>query len=159
MHSTPDLCDQYPHLVRVVEPIFSNYGGRERFWGPIVTVKCFEDNSKVKQLLGTPGLGRVLVVDAGGSMRRACLGDMLAEQGVANGWSGILMYGCIRDVDEIMALDIGVQALGVHPMKTDKKDIGEIDVAVTFAGVTFNPGDYCYADNNGIIVSSQPLEG
>ena len=159
MHSIPDLCDQYPHLVRVVEPIFSNYGGRERFWGPIVTVKCFEDNSKVKQLLGTPGLGRVLVVDAGGSMRRACLGDMLAEQGVANGWSGILMYGCIRDVDDIMALDIGVQALGVHPMKTDKKDIGEIDVAVTFAGVTFNPGDYCYADNNGIIVSSQPLEG
>jgi len=159
MHSTPDLCDQYPHLVRVVEPIFSNYGGRERFWGPIVTVKCFEDNSKVKQLLGTPGLGRVLVVDAGGSMRRACLGDMLAEQGVRNGWSGILMYGCIRDVDDIMALDIGVQALGVHPMKTDKKDIGEIDVAVTFAGVTFNPGDYCYADNNGIIVSSQPLEG
>lgn len=159
MHSTPDLCDQYPHLIRVVEPIFSNYGGRERFWGPIVTVKCFEDNSKVKQLLGTPGLGRVLVVDAGGSMRRACLGDMLAEQGVANGWSGILMYGCIRDVDDIMALDIGVQALGVHPMKTDKKDIGEIDVAVTFAGVTFNPGDYCYADNNGIIVSSQPLEG
>ena len=68
MHSTPDLCDQYPHLVRVVEPIFSNYGGRERFWGPIVTVKCFEDNSKVKKLLGTPGLGRVLVVDAGGSM-------------------------------------------------------------------------------------------
>ncbi len=159
MHSTPDLCDQYPHLVRVVEPIFSNYGGRERFWGPIVTVKCFEDNSKVKKLLGTPGLARVLVVDAGGSMRRACLGDMLAEQGVANGWSGILMYGCIRDVDDIMALDIGVQALGVHPMKTDKKDIGEIDVAVTFAGVTFNPGDYCYADNNGIIVSSQPLEG
>ena len=159
MHSTPDLCDQYPHLVRVVEPIFSNYGGRERFWGPIVTVKCFEDNSKVKKLLGTPGLGRVLVVDAGGSMRRACLGDMLAEHGVANGWSGILMYGCIRDVDDIMALDIGVQALGVHPMKTDKKDIGEIDVAVTFAGVTFNPGDYCYADNNGIIVSSQPLEG
>jgi len=159
MHSTPDLCDQYPHLVRVVEPIFSNYGGRERFWGPIVTVKCFEDNSKVKQLLGTPGLGRVLVVDAGGSMRRACLGDMLAEQGVGNGWSGILIYGCIRDVDDIMALDIGVQALGVHPMKTDKKDIGEIDVAVTFAGVTFNPGDYCYADNNGIIVSSQPLEG
>ena len=159
MHSTPDLCDQYPHLVRVVEPIFSNYGGRERFWGPIVTVKCFEDNSKVKKLPGTPGLGRVLVVDAGGSMRRACLGDMLAEQGVANGWSGILMYGCIRDVDDIMALDIGVQALGVHPMKTDKKDIGEIDVAVTFAGVTFNPGDYCYADNNGIIVSSQPLEG
>ena len=159
MHSTPDLCDQYPHLVRVVEPIFSNYGGRERFWGPIVTVKCFADNSKVKKLLGTPGLGRVLVVDAGGSMRRACLGDMLAEQGVANGWSGILMYGCIRDVDDIMALDIGVQALGVHPMKTDKKDIGEIDVAVTFAGVTFNPGDYCYADNNGIIVSSQPLEG
>jgi regulator of ribonuclease activity A len=122
-----------------------------------VTVKCFEDNSCVKELVATPGEGRVMVVDAGGSMRRACLGDMLAEQASVNGWSGLIIYGCIRDVDEIMNTDIGVQALGTHPMKTDKKGIGEIDIAVTFGGVTFNPGDYLYADNNGVIVATQIL--
>ena len=156
--STPDLCDDYPELVRVLDPIFSNFGGRERFGGPAVTVKCFEDNSVVKELVGTPGEGRVLVVDAGGSMRRACLGDMLAEQASVNGWAGLVIYGCIRDVDEIMATDIGVQALGIHPMKTDKKGIGELGISVTFAGVTFSLGDYVYADNNGIIVSSRPLD-
>tara|TARA_B110000908_G_C10087633_1_gene372483 strand:+ start:36 stop:512 length:477 start_codon:yes stop_codon:yes gene_type:complete len=157
MKSTPDLCDQYPELVQAVEPMFSNFGGRESFGGQVVTVKCFEDNSRVKELVSTPGEGRVMVVDAGGSMRRACLGDMLAEKASANGWSGIIIYGCIRDVDEIMATDIGVQALGVHPIKTDKKGIGEIDITVTFGGVTFNSGDYVYADNNGIIVSPEKL--
>ena len=156
--STPDLCDDYPELVRVLDPIFSNFGGRERFSGPLVTVKCFEDKSVVKELVGTPGEGRILVVDAGGSMRRACLGDMLAEQASVNGWAGLVIYGCIRDVDEIMATDIGVQALGTHPMKTDKKGIGELGISVTFAGVTFSLGDYVYADNNGIIVSSQRLD-
>jgi regulator of ribonuclease activity A len=157
MKSTPDLCDQYPELVQAVEPMFSNFGGRENFGGQVVTVKCFEDNSRVKELVSTPGEGRVMVVDAGGSMRRACLGDMLAEKASANGWSGIIIYGCVRDVDEIMATDIGVQALGVHPIKTDKKGIGEIDIAVTFGGVTFNSGDYVYADNNGIIVAPEKL--
>ena len=157
MKSTPDLCDQYPELVQAVEPMFSNFGGRESFGGQVVTVKCFEDNSRVKELVSTQGEGRVMVVDTGGSMRRACLGDMLAEKASANGWSGIIIYGCIRDVDEIMATDIGVQALGVHPIKTDKKGIGEIDIAVTFGGVTFNSGDYVYADNNGIIVSPEKL--
>jgi regulator of ribonuclease activity A len=157
MKSTPDLCDQYPGLIQVVEPMFSNFGGREQFGGPITTVKCFEDNSCVKERVATPGEGRVMVVDAGGSMRRACLGDMLAEQASVNGWSGLIIYGCIRDVDEIMATDIGVQALGTHPMKTEKKGLGEIDIAVTFGGVTFNPGDYLYADNNGVIIATQAL--
>jgi len=157
MKSTPDLCDQYPDLIQVVEPMFSNYGGREQFGGQIVTVKCFEDNSCVKQLVDTDGQGRVMVVDAGGSMRRACLGDILAEKASVNGWSGLIIYGCIRDVDEIMATDIGVQALGTHPMKTDKKGIGETQVSVSFGGVRFKPGDYVYADNNGIVVSSQAL--
>lgn len=157
MQSTPDLCDQYPQLVRAVEPMLINFGGREQFCGQIVTVKCFEDNSVVKQLVGTPGDNRVIVVDAGGSLRRACLGDMLAEQAASNGWSGLVIYGCIRDVDQIMATDIGVQALGVHPMKTEKKGVGELDIPVTFGGVTFNPGEYLYADNNGIIVSAEPL--
>ena len=157
MQSTPDLCDQYPQLVRVVEPMLSNFGGREQFCGPIVTVKCFEDNSMVKQLVGTPGDGRVIVVDAGGSLRRACLGDMLAEQAAENCWAGLIIYCCIRDIDHIMATDIGVQALGLHPMKTDKKGVGELDIAVSFGGVTFNPGEYLYADNNGVIVSVEPL--
>ncbi|MBT7258538.1 ribonuclease E activity regulator RraA [Porticoccaceae bacterium] len=157
MQSTPDLCDQYPELVRVVEPMLSNFGGREQFCGQITTIKCFEDNSLVKQLVGTSGEGRVIVVDAGGSLRRACLGDMLAEQAASNGWAGLIIYGCIRDVDQIRATDIGVQALGVHPMKTDKKGVGELNIPVTFGGVTFAPKDYVYADNNGIILSAQPL--
>lgn len=155
--STPDLCDAHPELVQVVEPMFINYGGRERFGGQIVTIKCFEDNSLVRELVAEEGRGKVLVVDAGGSMRRACLGDMLAEKACANGWEGIVMYGCIRDVDAISGLELGVQALGTHPMKTDKKGIGEKNLAVTFGGVTFRPGEFLYADNNGVIVSPQAL--
>lgn len=155
--STPDLCDEFPEEVKVVDPMFVNYGGRERFGGEIVTIKCFEDNSLVRELVAEPGAGKVLVVDAGGSMRRACLGDMLAEKACTNGWEGILMYGCIRDVDEIGALDLGVQALGCHPMKTEKKGVGERDVPVTFGGVTFLPGCYVYADNNGVLVASRAL--
>lgn len=155
--STPDLCDEFPDLVRVVEPMFISYGGREQFGGKIVTIKCFEDNSLVRDLVAEEGAGKVLVVDAGGSMRRACLGDLLAEKATQNGWEGILMYGCIRDVDAISGLELGVQALGSHPMKTDKKGVGERDIAVTFGGVTFKPGEYLYADNNGVIVSPQSL--
>jgi regulator of ribonuclease activity A len=154
---TPDLCDIYPELVNVVAPMFNNYGGRKSFGGEIVTIKCFEDNSLVREQVAQPGQGKVLVVDAGGSLRRACLGDMLAEKAVANNWEGILMYGCIRDVDAIMALDLGVQALNTHPMKTDKKGIGEINLNVTFGGVTFVPGQFVYADNNGVITSPEAL--
>lgn len=155
--STPDLCDASPELVRAVEPMFINYGARESFGGRIVTIKCFEDNSLVREVVAEEGRGKVMVVDAGGSMRRACLGDQLAEKACANGWEGILMYGCIRDVDEISELELGVQALGSHPMKTEKKGVGERDIAVTFGGVTFNPGEYLYADNNGVIVSPRAL--
>jgi len=154
---TPDLCDEYPSLVRVLEPMMNNYGGRRSFGGQVVTIKCFEDNSLVREQVAVNGKGKVLVVDAGGSLRRACLGDMLAEKAVANGWEGILMYGCIRDVDAIGALDLGVQALNTHPMKTDKKGIGELNVEVTFGGVTFVPGEYVYADNNGVIASAEKL--
>ena len=154
---TPDLCDEYPELVQVVEPMFNNYGGRRSFGGEIVTIKCFEDNSLVREQVALPGQGKVLVVDAGGSLRRACLGDMLAEKAVANGWEGVLMYGCIRDVDAIAALDLGVQALNTHPMKTEKRGLGDLNVNVTFGGVTFRPGQFVYADNNGVIVSPESL--
>lgn len=155
---TPDLCDEYPELVQVVEPMFSNFGGRDSFGGEIVTVKCFEDNSKVKQLVATPGHGKVMVVDGGASMRNALLGDMLAEKAVKNGWEGLIIYGCIRDVDAIMELDLGVQALGTVPLKTEKRDIGDVNIEVKFGGVTFKPGHYVYADNNGVIVSPQELK-
>lgn len=154
---TPDLCDTYPEQITVVEPGFRNYGGALSFGGEIITVKCFEDNSRVKELVEEDGEGKVMIVDAGGSMRRACLGDRLAKKAVSNRWVGIIMYGCIRDVDVIAELPLGVQALGAHPMKTDKKGIGEVNLSVTFKGVTFSPGHYVYADNNGIIVSPSPL--
>jgi len=155
---TPDLCDAYPELVQVVEPMFQNLGGRDSFGGEIVTIKCFEDNSLVKEQVEKDGKGKVMVVDGGASMRAALLGDMLADKAARNGWEGIIVYGCIRDVDVIAETDLGVQALGTHPKKTEKRGIGELNVPVTFGGVTFRPGEYVYADNNGVIVSPQPLK-
>lgn len=154
---TPDLCDDNPDLVRVLEPMLSNFGGREAFGGEIVTVKCFEDNSLVKETLGTPGKGKVLVVDGGGSLRRALLGDMIAENAVKNQWEGVIIYGCIRDVSTIAELDLGVQALSAIPLKTEKRGIGDYNIAVTFGGVSFIPGEYLYADSNGVVVSSAIL--
>jgi len=155
---TPDLCDAYPDLVQVLEPMFSNFGGRDSFGGQIVTLKCFEDNSLVREQVDVEGKGKVLVVDGGGSLRRALLGDMLAQKAASNGWEGLVIYGCIRDVDVIAQTDVGVQALASHPLKTDKRGIGELNVKVTFAGVTFVPGHYLYADNNGILVSPSELK-
>jgi regulator of ribonuclease activity A len=154
---TPDLCDQYPEVL-VVEPGFRNFGGVEAFGGEIVTIKCFEDNSVVKEQVNLPGEGRVMVVDGGGSRRAALLGDMLAESAADNGWAGLVIYGCVRDVDVIAKTALGVQALAAHPRKTEKRGVGDFNIPVTFAGVTFNPGHYLYADNNGIIVSEKPLE-
>jgi len=154
---TPDLCDEYPE-VEVLEPAFNNYGGRESFGGEVVTIKCHEDNSLVKENVDKPGKGKVMVVDGGGSLRNALLGDMLAEKAAKNGWEGIVINGCIRDVDVIMETDLGVQALATNPRKPEKKGIGEMNVPVKFAGVHIKPGDYIYADNNGIIVSEKPLE-
>ncbi|PSL13016.1 regulator of ribonuclease activity A [Marinobacterium halophilum] len=154
----PDLCDHFEELVQVVEPMFGNYGGREAFGGEIVTIKAFEDNSLVREQVAQPGEGKVLVVDGGGSLRRAMLGDMLAEKAQKNGWEGIIIYGCIRDVNAIGDLELGVQALGVHPMKTEKLGAGQLNVPVTFGGVTFRPGEYVYADNNGVLAAPRKLE-
>jgi len=159
MHfTTPDLCDAYSEQVSVLQPMFTSFGGRKTFAGEIVTVKCHEDNSLVKEHLGRPGAGCVMVVDGGGSLRRALLGDLLAASAVRNGWAGLLIYGCIRDVDAIASMDLGVQALAAIPLKTEKRGIGDFQIPVTFGGVTFRPGEYVYADNNGVIVSPTPLE-
>ena len=154
---TCDLCDDNPDAVKVVEPMFKNYGGKKIFGGEIITVKCFEDNSIVKELCSAEGVGRVMVVDGGGSLRKALLGDMIAESAAKNGWEGIIIYGCIRDVDAIGETNLGVQALNTIPLKTEKRGIGEKNIPITFGGVTFNPGEYIYADNNGVIVSSRKL--
>ena len=158
---TPDLCDEFEgelgQSVRVVAPMFQRYGGRSAFCGEIVTLKIFEDNSLVREAFAGDGKGKVLVVDGGGSLRCALVGDQLAILADRNGWEGVVVYGCIRDSADINGIDIGVRALNTHPQKTLKKGIGERDVAVTFGGVTFNPGEYLYADEDGILVADRPL--
>jgi len=156
-HATADLYDEYGDSLQVATPMFNNYGGTSRFSGVIATVKCHEDNSFVRSTLEQPGEGRVLVVDGGGSLRCALLGDMLAELGIKNGWTGIIVYGCIRDSAVIGKMDIGVKGLNTNPKKSLKKDIGERDLLVTFAGVNFVPGHFLYADEDGFVVSDKEL--
>lgn len=158
---TTDLCDGHEEAIggdlRIVAPMFRSYGGRAAFCGPIATLKLFEDNSLVRKAVEQPGEGRVLVIDGGGSLRRALVGDQLAALGVKNGWSGIVVYGCIRDSRAIAQMGIGVFALATHPQKTVKRNVGEQDVPVTFGGVTFHPGEWLYADEDGVLVSRVPL--
>lgn len=154
--STPDLTDAHPHA-RALELQFANYGLNRHFFGRAITIKCHEDNSLVKECVAQAGEGRVIVVDGGGSLRRALLGDMLAEQAARNGWSGLVIYGAVRDVDELARTALGVQALGHCPLKTQKLGAGQRDVPVSFGGVIIAPGDYIYADNNGVIVSNISL--
>ncbi len=154
---TADLCDQFIDELEVCEPLFGDFGGELRFAGQIATIKCFEDNSLVREITSEAGNGRVLVIDAGGSLRRAVVGDMLAKKAVDNGWVGLVVYGCIRDSAALSALPIGVKALGTHPVKTDKRGEGQRDLAVRFGGVTFRPGDWLYADEDGIVVARRAL--
>jgi regulator of ribonuclease activity A len=154
--STPDLSDEHSD-VRAIELALFNYGGRQSFGGEVVTIKCHEDNSLVKAAVAEPGAGRVIVVDGGGSRRRALLGDMLAEQAASNGWAGLIIFGVIRDVDQIRETDLGVQALGTCPLKTEKLGVGQRDLMLAFGGVEISPGDFAYADNNGVIVSKRRL--
>lgn len=155
--STPDISDEFPDEVQAVELDFRNYGGLAHFSGEVVTVKCHEDNSLVKALVGEPGNGRVIVVDGGGSRRRALLGDMLAETAAENGWSGLVINGVIRDVDEIGDIALGVQALGTVPLKTEKLGHGQQDIPLRFGGVHIRPGDWVYADNNGVLIAGRKL--
>ena len=154
---TADLYDQHGDTLRVCEPIFRDFGGRSRFHGPIVTVKCFEDNSFVKSTLAEPGAGRVLVVDAGGSRRCAMLGDLIAASAVEQGWAGVVLFGCVRDTVEIGAMPLGVKALASLPRKSERRGEGRRDIPVTFAGVRFAPGDHIYCDEDGILVADRAL--
>lgn len=151
--TTADLYDQHEDQVQVALPLFRDYGGRKTFSGQVVTVRVYEDNSLVRAALSEPGQGKVLVIDGGASLRCALVGDLLAQLGKDNGWEGIIVSGCIRDSSVITGIDIGVKALATNPRKSVKKGIGNRDVPVTFAEVTFNPGNYVYADADGILVS------
>lgn len=163
---TCDLLDDNPDC-QVCSPNmegkrFFSYGGHHSFGGQIVTVKCFEDNSRVKELLATNGKddkgnGKVLVVDGGASMRCALLGDMIAQSAVDNGWAGVIIYGCVRDVDDMAKMPIGVQALGSIPRKSNRQGVGTVDTEIQFGNMILQSGMYIYADNNGIIVSENAL--
>lgn len=155
--ATTDLCDAHEDKVRIAAPIFRSYGGKPAFHGHIATLKLFEDNGLVRKTLDTPGDGRVLVIDGGGSLRCALLGDQLAALAVKNGWAGIVLWGCIRDSAAIGAMDLGVLALATHPRKTVKQNLGDAEVPVSFAGIDFHPGDWLYADADGLIVSASKL--
>lgn len=155
--ATPDLCDQFGAEVRVAEPLFRDWGGLARFAGPIATLRVFEDNALVRQTLETPGNGRVLVVDGGGSLRTALLGGNLAALAHRNGWSGLVIYGCVRDTGELAATPVGVKALQAVPRRSAKDGVGERGVPVAFAGVTFAPGAWLYADGDGIVIADRQL--
>ncbi|XP_006647949.1 putative 4-hydroxy-4-methyl-2-oxoglutarate aldolase 2 [Oryza brachyantha] len=160
--ATAEVCDANLHPIikgelRALHPIFQIYGRRRVFAGPVATVKVFEDNVLVRELIEEEGHGRVLVVDGGGSMRCAILGGNLAQWAQSRGWAGIVVNGCIRDVDEINGCDIGVRALSSHPMKSGKKGAGEKHVGVAIAGTRICDGEWLYADADGILVSRTEL--
>ncbi len=156
--STADLCDKFGDKLSYVAPLFQLYGGKRHFGGQIVTVKCFEDNSFVKTILSKPGEGKVLVIDGGASLRRAMIGDLIALDAIKNKWEGVIVNGCIRDSEKINTLpEIGIKAINTHPRKTDKKNIGDIDVIVEFGGVKFVPGQFLVADADGIVVCDQDI--
>ena len=154
---TADLCDEFAADIQVADPIFRIYGGRRHFGGQVVTLRVFEYNPLVRSALEEPGLGRVLVVDGGASQRVALLGGNIARLASENGWSGVVINGCIRDRAEVDATDIGVRALNTCPRKSRKQRLGDKDVDLYFAGMDVSPGDYLFADEDGIVVSGRDL--
>ena len=155
--TVPDICDEFLSQIHILDPLFKAYGGQTKFHGEIVTIKCFEDNSLVKETLNKDGWGKVLVVDGGASLKCALLGDLLGAMAARNGWQGIVINGCVRDVEILKTINIGVYALNCYPLKSEKRGEGELNVALEFAGVGFEPGCYLYADENGMILSDSAL--
>ncbi|WCJ32511.1 Ribonuclease E inhibitor RraA/Dimethylmenaquinone methyltransferase [Euphorbia peplus] len=160
--ATAEACDANAALLtsgdlRALQPVFKIYGQRRMFSGPVVTLKVFEDNVLVRELLESKGQGRVLVIDGGASMRCALVGGNLGQLAQNMGWNGIVVNGCIRDVDEINECDIGVRALASHPMKSNKKGMGEKHVLVNIGGIQIRDGEWLYADSDGVLISKTEL--
>lgn len=158
--ATCDLCDAHKtetsDALRVLPPDFHSFGGRLKFAGPVSTVRCFEDNTSVKAALESPGRGRVLVVDGAGSTRRALIGGNIAAAAARNGWAGVVVDGAVRDAAELAACDLGIRALALIPLPTDRQRPGEVDVAVQLRGVRVRPGEWLYADADGIVILPAP---
>ena len=154
MTATPDLCDRYGDQVQVAEPLFRDFGGRVAFAGEIETVRVTDDNALVRRVLEAEGRGRVLVVDGQGSRRCALIGGRLAGLASTNGWAGIIVYGCVRDVAEIARASLGVKAVAACPRAPGKTGVGDRGVPVTFAGVTFTPGHRVWGDEDGLVVAA-----
>jgi regulator of ribonuclease activity A len=155
--TTADLCDAYPELVQVAQPLFREYGGLAKFSGLIETLKVFEDNALVRETLETDGRGRVLVVDGGGSLRCALVGGRLASVAHANGWAGLVVNGSVRDCAELGQIALGIRALNSVPRRSGKDGAGQRGVQVEFAGIAFYPGSFLYADADGIVVAERDL--
>lgn len=155
--ATADLCDEHADQLQIVQPIFRSFGGWPQFGGRIFTVQVFKDNVLVRRQLETAVTDAVLVIDGGRSLECALVGDKLAGLAVQNGWKGIVVNGCIRDAAAMAALPIGIRALNTHPLKSGKRGLGQENLPMTFAGATFRPGEYLYADEDGIVVSPVKL--
>lgn len=150
--ATADLVDDIGEDVRSCDVQFTQYGGCREFVGPVTTIRCFQDNALLKSVLGEPGEGGVLVVDGSASIHTALVGDLIAELARSNGWSGVIVNGAIRDSKVLATIDVGVKALGTNPRKSSKTGVGERDVPIELGGVTFNPGDLAYSDDDGIVL-------
>ena len=157
MFTTADLWDEHSELLFCSDPIFRSFGRKITFYGEIVTLKLFEDNSLVRKQLETEGKGKVLIIDGGGSLRCALVGDQLAELAIRNNWEGIIVNGCIRDSHQINKMAVGIKALNTCPVKSIKRNIGEQNISVKFAGITFNPGQFIYTDEDGLLLSEKKL--
>ncbi len=157
-YNTSELCDLFADSVDVVDPIFASFGGRYSFGGEITTVKCFEDRGLIDRVLAQPGAGKVLLIDGGGSSRRALFDASSTQVAIDNDWEGVVIYGSVREVDSLAELDIGVLAVAAIPVNAECESVGEVDLPVNFGGVTFLPEDHLYADSTGIILSPEPLD-
>ena len=155
--ATADLCDRFPDEVALAEPILRDFGGLRAFAGRIETVQVFEDNVLVRQALDRPGVGCVLVVDGGASLRCALLGDQIAQLAADHGWAGVVIHGAIRDSAQVARMPLGVRALGTCPLKSRKEGSGRRDVVLRFAGASFHPGHWVYADADGLLVAPREL--
>ncbi len=161
-HATTDLCDAHEDQLadgrlRVLPPLFRDFGGKRVFSGPVETLRVFEDNTLVRATLETAGAGRVLMVDGGASLRCALVGGKLGELAQDNGWAGIVVYGCVRDARELAACKVGIKALAAYPRKSRKGGAGERGILIDIAGARVAPGQWCYADDDGVLVADQPL--
>ncbi len=157
-YSTSDLCDFFADVVDVLEPMFINFGGRHTFGGRIKTVKCFENNELIREILSQDGTDQVLLIDGGGSTRRALIDIELAELALDNNWNGSIVFGAVRHVDELEEIDLGIQAIASIPVAADSEGAGEDGIGVNFAGVSFFDDDFIYADSTGIVLSAEELE-